>query len=165
MRRTRWLSALVAATLVAGGMVAAGGAASAQTVTTDLTITSPSDGDTVSGSTLTVEGTFANASELVLVVGAQEFVPIPVTGTAGTWSVDLDVSDIDGRLDLAVRGRDLTTLYTTWSEFLAVNVHRPAAARPVVTIVSPRKAPMQDRRWTWWSMWTLTEPCRPWRSV
>lgn len=137
MRRTRWLSALVAASLLAGGTVAAGGAASAETVATELSITSPTDGDTVRGRTLTVEGTFANTSELVLVVGAQELVPILVTGTAGTWSVDLDVSDIDGRLDLAVRGRDLTTLYTTWSEFLAVDVHHPAAARPVVTIVSP----------------------------
>jgi hypothetical protein len=137
MRRTRWLSALVAASLLAGGVVAAGGAASAETVTTELTITSPVDGGTVSGSTLTVEGTFANTSELVLVVGAQELIPIPVTGTAGTWTVDLDIADRDGRLDLAVRARDLTTLYTTWSEFLAVEVDNPAASRPVVTVVSP----------------------------
>ncbi|PRA81407.1 Ig-like domain-containing protein [Microbacterium sp. MYb66] len=137
MRPTRWLSALVAVSLLAGGMVAAGGASSAQAVTTELTITSPVDGGTVSGSTLTVEGTFANASELVLVVGAQEVIPIPVTGTAGTWTIDLDIADRDGRLDLAVRARDLTTLYTTWSEFLAVEVDNPAASRPVVTVVSP----------------------------
>ena len=137
MRRTRWLSALVAASLLAGGVVAVGAAAPAQAVTTELTITSPTDDDTVSGSTLTVEGTFANASELVLVVGAQELIPIPVTGTAGTWTIDLDIADIDGRLDLAVRARDLTTLYTTWSEFLAVEVDNPAASRPVVTITSP----------------------------
>ena len=137
MRRTRWLSAMAVAGLLAGGMVATGAAPSAQAVTTELAITSPVDGDTVSGDTLTVEGTFANASELVLVVGAQELIPIPVTGTSGTWTLDLDISDIDGRLDLAVRGRDLTTLYTTWSEFLAVDVDNPAASRPVVTIVSP----------------------------
>ena len=137
MRRTRWLSALVAATLLAGGAVASSGAASAQTVTTALAITSPTDGAVVSGSTLTVEGSFANAAELVLVVGAQELVPIPTTGTSGTWSVDLDIADVDGRLDLAVRGRDLTTLYTTWSDFLAVEVDNPAASRPVVSIASP----------------------------
>ncbi|MDF2506567.1 MAG: hypothetical protein K0Q52_426 [Microbacterium sp.] len=137
MRRTRWLSALVAASLLTGGVVAAGGAASAETVTTELSITSPVDGGTVSGSTLTVEGTFANTSELVLVVGAQEVIPIPVTGTAGTWTIDLDIADRDGRLDLAVRARDLTTLYTTWSEFLAIEVDNPAASRPVVRVVSP----------------------------
>lgn len=137
MRRTRWLSAMAVAGLLAGGMLATGAAPSAQAVTTELAITSPVDGDTVSGDTLTVEGTFANVSELVLVVGAQELIPIPVTGTSGTWTLDLDISDTDGRLDLAVRGRDLTTLYTTWSEFLAVDVDNPAASRPVVTIVSP----------------------------
>lgn len=137
MRRTRWLSAMAVAGLLAGGTVATGAAPSAQAVTTELAITSPVDGDTVSGDTLTVEGTFANVSELVLVVGAQELIPIPVAGTSGTWALDLDISDTDGRLDLAVRGRDLTTLYTTWSEFLAVDVDNPAASRPVVTIVSP----------------------------
>lgn len=137
MRRTRWFSVLVAASLLAAGAVTAGAPAPAQAVATELTITSPVDGDAVSGSTLTVEGTFANTSELVLVVGAQELIPIPVTGTQGTWTVDLDIADVDGRLDLAVRARDLTTLYTTWSEFLAVEVDNPAASRPVVTITSP----------------------------
>lgn len=137
MRPTRWLSVLVAASLLAGGTIAVSGASSAQAATTELTVTSPVEGGTVSGTTLTVEGTFANTSNLELVVGAQEVIPIPVTGTAGTWTLDIDISDVDGRLDLAVRAFDLTTLYTTWSEFVVVEVDNPAASRPVVTIVSP----------------------------
>jgi hypothetical protein len=137
MRRTRWLTALAAVVLLIGGGAAFGTAAPAQAVETELSITSPTDGDAVTGATLTVTGTFANTSELTLVVGAQKLVPIPVVGTAGTWSVDVDLAEVDGRLDLAVRARDLTTLYTTWSNFIAVDVHNPAAAKPTVTITSP----------------------------
>lgn len=117
MRRTRWLSALSAVSLIAGGLLAAGGAqaAEADEPQTSLAITSPTNGAEVQGDTVTVEGTFSNASELVLVVGAQDLLPIEATGMDGTWSIELDISDVDGRLDLAVRGRDLATLYTTWS--------------------------------------------------
>ena len=133
MRRTRWLSALSAVSLIAGGLLAAGGAqaAEADEPQTSLAITSPTDGAEVQGDTVTVEGTFSNASELVLVVGAQDLLPIEATGMDGTWSIELDISDVDGRLDLAVRGRDLATLYTTWSPFIAIDVNNSAASRPV----------------------------------
>lgn len=146
MRRTRWLLTLILG-LIMGGVIATGGTppAEADAGETSLAITSPVDGTRVTGDTVTVEGTFSNSSELVLVVGAQELLPIETTGTSGTWRIDLDISDIDGRLDLAVRGRDLTTLYTTWSPFIAVEVDNPAAARPVVTIVSPTEGDHEAR--------------------
>lgn len=148
MRRTRWLSALSAVSLIAGGLLAAGGAQAGEAAEpqTSLAITSPTDGAEVQGDTVTVEGTFSNASELVLVVGAQDLLPIEATGMDGTWSIELDISDVDGRLDLAVRGRDLATLYTTWSPFIAIDVNNSAASRPVVTIVSPEDGEHGERR-------------------
>lgn len=147
MRRMRWTSMMALVSLITSGLIATGGAqrAEAEPVESSISITSPVDGATVSDDTLTVEGTFSNTSELVLVVGAQELVPIETAGTSGAWTIDVDISDIDGRLDLAVRGRDLSTLYTTWSPFLAIEVDNPAASRPVVTIVSPEEGEVHAR--------------------
>ncbi|SJN21494.1 Chitinase [Microbacterium esteraromaticum] len=127
----------VAGALVSALLVMGGGAAAADEPTS-IEISSPSGGDVVSGETLTVTGTHSNTSELNLVVGAQELVPIETSGTSGEWSVDIDISQVHGDLSLAVRARDLTSLYTTWSEFVNVDVNNPEAAAPVVTIASPK---------------------------
>ncbi|WP_166999442.1 fibronectin type III domain-containing protein [Paramicrobacterium fandaimingii] len=145
MRPTRWTSTIALASLLTSGLIVTADSHEAEAVETSISITSPVDESTVSGETITVEGTFSNASELVLVVGAQELLPIETVGQQGTWTVDLDISDRDGRLDLAVRGRDLTTMYTTWSPFLVVDVDNPSESRPVVTIVSPSEGDLDSR--------------------
>ncbi|MEU4363613.1 hypothetical protein [Promicromonospora sp. NPDC023987] len=144
MKQQRWLSAVALIGLL-GGLATAPVSQAAETEPGKIAITSPADGDTVSGEALTVTGTYRDTADLVVVVGAQELVPVQLDEANGTWSVDLDISDRDGRLDLAVRGKDLTTLYTTWSPFIAVDVDNPAAARPVVSITSPSEGPHGSR--------------------
>ncbi|MGX1933450.1 hypothetical protein [Microbacterium resistens] len=146
MRTKRAVAAWAVAGLLGGALtVVAATPAAAEDPVTAIAITSPDDGATVQGETLTVTGTSANVSELVLAVGGQELVPIEQVEDDGDWQVSIDIADVDGRLDLAVRGRDLTTLYTTWSSFVAVEVDNPAAAKPVVTIVSPEEGPQDGR--------------------
>lgn len=145
MIRTRWTSMLALVSLLTSGLIITADTPAAEADETSIAITSPVDESTVEGETLTVEGTFSNASELVLVVGAQELLPIETVGESGTWTVDLDISERDGRLDLAVRGRDLTTRYTTWSAFLEVDIDNPSESRPDVTIVSPEEGDHDTR--------------------
>lgn len=136
MKIARWTGvAGLAALVVTSGLVAVAPAAAAEPTT--IIIETPADGTSASGENLTVSGTFSNTSELTLVVGAQELIPISSTGTSGSWTIDVDISDVDGRFDLAVRGVDLSTKYTTWSNFVAVEVENPDAERPTVTILSP----------------------------
>lgn len=144
--KRRSFGSLAAATVLGGAFaVAAQQSAAADDPVTSIMIASPQDGEVLPGDMLTVTGTSSNVSELVLAVGGQELVPITDVQSNGDWQLDIDVSDIDGRLDLAVRGRDLTTLYTAWSPFIAVHIDNPAAARPIVTIVSPQEGAHQGR--------------------
>lgn len=102
-----------------------------------ITITSPTAGTTVTGDALVVRGTVDRADQLQLMVGPERLVPITVDPSGSTWSITVSLTEVSGRLDLAVKGRDLTTYASMWSPFVAVTVDRPAV-RPAVTIDSPQ---------------------------
>lgn len=113
-----------------------------------VAITSPTAASTVRGRTLRVSGTATGVSDLSLVVGGQRIVEIAAPDDSGRWQVTLDISDLDGRLDLATRGLDPDTLTTVWSRPVVVEVDNPAAARPEVTILSPHDGDRRSGRFT-----------------
>lgn len=137
-QRWRWLTAAIAALALCAGTLLPSTAATAEEEDAAwVSIDTPAAGSSVSADTLTVSGRYHRASELELVIGAQEIVPTTADESAGTWSAQIDLSSHNGVLEFVVRARDLNTLYTTWSQFVQVEVDNPAAASPTVTIVSP----------------------------
>ncbi|MGW3495996.1 hypothetical protein [Streptomyces sp. NPDC001020] len=137
MRRSRQLWCLGLALLCSAvAWLAPTGTGYAAT-TPVITIDSPGDGSTVDGRTLTVRGHFAETRDLKLIVDAQQSVAVTTDADSGTWSATVDVGDKDGRLGLAVYGKNIQTLYTQWSNFISVDVNNPAAATPQVRITSP----------------------------
>lgn len=139
MKSQRWrrLVTFVAALTLGSGLMLAAPAAAAPREAPWVSIETPTAETTVSGETLTVSGRYHRVSEIELVVGAQRILPTTVDESAGRWSTEVDLDQLNGPVELVVRARDLDTLYTTWSAFVQIQVNNPTAAPPTVTIVSP----------------------------
>ncbi|MFD5226560.1 Ig-like domain-containing protein [Microbacterium sp. NPDC058342] len=136
-RRWRWLTAVTALLALTVSGLAPTAASGAADDSPWVSIDDPLEGSTLPGDTLTVSGRYHRVDRIELVVGAQQILPTDVDASAGTWSADVDLSATHGDLELVVRGRDLDTLYTTWSPAVRVQVDNRRAAVPVVSIVSP----------------------------
>lgn len=136
-QRWRRIVTVVAALAMGSGILVSAPAGAETADAPWVSIDTPTAESTVSGQTLTVAGRYERVSEIELVVDAQQILPATVDETAGRWSVQVDLTDLNGEVEFAVRARDLDTLYTTWSSFVRVDVDNPAADVPVVTVVSP----------------------------
>lgn len=137
-RRWRWLATATAfLALAMGASVPTAAGSDAETDAPWVHIDTPEAGATLSRESITVSGRYHQVDRIELVVGAQQILPTTIDAATGTWNAQVDLSSVHGDLELVVRARDLTTLYTTWSPFVQVDVENPDAAPPVVTIVSP----------------------------
>lgn len=106
-----------------------------------ITIDSHSDGAELPVGVVRLSGTYAKAYDLKLILnGAKQADAVmddPDGDDSGTWYYDLDTSQYDGNLEIAVRGSDAVTRYGVWSAFVTLHVNNPDANVPQVSIANP----------------------------
>ncbi|MFE5323891.1 Ig-like domain-containing protein [Paenibacillus sp. NPDC056579] len=106
-----------------------------------ITIDTPSSGAQVSSGKIRIEGTYSGLYDVKLYIDAAEQVYAsmddPDADDAGTWHYELDTRDYSGIVRIYAVGSDVQTRYGVWSEPIELNIDRPKADAPQVTIVSP----------------------------
>lgn len=135
--RSGMLALLMALSLLSALLYAPVPALGAGTVT----IESPQSDSTYGPSVVRISGTYANAYDLRLyIAGITQVAALTEDEDgdgAGTWHYDLDLSAYSGEVEIRARGLDADTRYGVWSQPLTLRVNNPAAATPIVKIVSP----------------------------
>lgn len=106
-----------------------------------VTIDSPEPNLTFGPTVVRISGTYTNAYDLRLYIAGTTQVAALTEDEdgdgSGTWHYDLDLSAYVGEIEVRARALDADTRYGVWSEPLILQVNNPAAAAPIVHIVSP----------------------------
>ncbi|WP_010276632.1 cadherin-like beta sandwich domain-containing protein [Paenibacillus senegalensis] len=108
-----------------------------------VTLDTPATGTTFGPEIVRISGTYTNAYDLRLFIdGSRQVLATmvdPDGNDSGTWYYDLDTSTFYGEVQITARGLDKDTRYGVWSQPITLYIDNPAAAPPVVSIVSPRE--------------------------
>ncbi|MFD2329546.1 Ig-like domain-containing protein [Cohnella sp. GCM10020058] len=106
-----------------------------------LTIDSLQEGAVVTSDVKRIEGTYAGAYNVQLVVNGERIFDThmvdPDGDESGTWYYDLDTSAYHGEVELAVRAADVATRYNAWSDFLRFRAVHPQASTPEIEVLAP----------------------------
>ena len=106
-----------------------------------VTMEEPLNGAVVSGSSLRLAGTYSKVYDVRVFLNGESQLPVvmndPDGDDSGTWHYDLGLSKLNGEVHLIVRGLDVDTRYGVWSAAAVIHVDNPAAAKPVISILSP----------------------------
>ncbi|MGV9304322.1 Ig-like domain-containing protein [Nonomuraea sp. NPDC003727] len=86
-------------------------------------------------------GRFTGAYDVNIVVNGERIERARVSDLdaddSGTWSYDLDTSEMDGELEIYAKATNAATRYGTWSRPLTLRVDNPRARAPKVSIAEP----------------------------
>ncbi|WP_169091516.1 DNRLRE domain-containing protein [Paenibacillus sp. PL91] len=106
-----------------------------------VSILSPQNKDAVSGGIVEVSGAYAGVYDVRLYINSVRQAAVamddPDGDDVGTWSYELDASQLDGGIELTARGLDVATRYGVWSGKVTVQANNAASAVPEVAIISP----------------------------
>lgn len=106
-----------------------------------ISIDSHADGATVPVGTVRLSGSYTEAYDLSIVLDGRSTPRVhaidPDADDSGSWYYDLHTADLDGELEVSVRGSRTDTRYHVWSAPVRLRVDNVRAHVPFVTVVSP----------------------------
>ncbi|RAR43165.1 fibronectin type III domain-containing protein [Paenibacillus sp. MDMC362] len=115
-----------------------------------ITIDSHQDGQTLQPGVAELSGTYSGVYELQLIVNGAFVTDVqmddPNGDDSGSWSYKLDTSQLDGPVEMVLKGNDAVTRYGIWSPWIHLNIDNPAAHIPGVQITSPNEHTLQRNK-------------------
>ncbi|MEC0240189.1 Ig-like domain-containing protein [Paenibacillus dokdonensis] len=103
-----------------------------------ITIDSPGTGGPLSPGITRLTGTYSGVYDIEIAMNGNSLTSAHMKdGDAGRWYADVDLSMVDGSVEIVARGKDALTRYVTWSPYLQIEVDNPQANIPQVRVISP----------------------------
>ncbi|KOP69239.1 fibronectin [Bacillus sp. FJAT-18019] len=105
-----------------------------------ITLDSHQDGQAIQPEVAELFGTYSGVYDLQLIVNGKFIADVlmddPNGDDIGSWSYKLDTSQLDGTIELVLKGNDTVTRYGIWSPWTHLNIDNPAAHIPEVQVTS-----------------------------
>ncbi|KGP92995.1 fibronectin [Pontibacillus chungwhensis BH030062] len=106
-----------------------------------LTITSHQNGDRLPVDVVRISGSYSAVKNIEVIIDAKTVNKaqlVPNSSESGEWFYDLDTNEIDGSVEIVLKGTSTITRYSTWSEPLLLEVDNNKANTPKVMIQDPK---------------------------
>lgn len=139
LRIRRYVLVLLAVVLLLPGICVRISISHAQ-AETFITLDSHHDGQAIQPGAAELFGTYSGVYDLQLIVNGKFIADVlmddPNGDDIGSWSYKLDTSQLDGTIELVLKGNDTVSRYGIWSPWTHLNIDNPAAHVPKVQVTS-----------------------------